>query len=236
MLQRFIYLKTAIAATLLEIDLDIEFSSAEWALCDKVVTCLKCFEEATKLLSSKEASISSTIPFVSTIIRALETASEDLGIMRMKNRLKGAMIERVRDIENCEHYYLSCLLDPRYKKYFFKDKLNFQHARSVLISKVANSVNSSPKCPMTFCNESTSDQDMTDQQDLSFANLMEKIIADNEVSQCTEECLEFWKDYSKSTNLYEKKLAEQALIYLSPPPTTTDVERLFSTAGDIITD
>ena len=45
-----------------------------------------------------------------------------------------------------------------------------------------------------------------------------------------------WKDYSKSTNLFEKKLAEQALIYLSPPPTTTDVERLFSTAGDIITD
>ena len=188
MLQRFIYLKTAIAATLLEIDLDIEFSSAEWALCDKVVTCLKCFEEATKLLSSKEASICSTIPFVSTIIRALETASEDLGIMRMKNRLKGAMIERFRDIENCEHYYLSCLLDPRYKKYFFKDKSNFQHARSVLISKVANSVNSSSKCPMTFCNESTSDQDMTDQQDLSFANLMEKIIADNEVSQCTSIC------------------------------------------------
>ena len=41
MLQRFIYLKTATAATLLEIDLDIELSSAEWALCDKVVTCLK---------------------------------------------------------------------------------------------------------------------------------------------------------------------------------------------------
>ena len=89
---------------------------------------------------------------------------------------------------------------------------------------------------------------------------MEKIIADNEVSQCTsicqdhsidnakitvekylnaiviEECFEFWKDYSKSTNLYENKLAEQALIYLSPPPTSTDVERLFSTAGYIITD
>ena len=237
MLQRFIYLKTAIAATLLEIDLDIEFSSAEWALCDKVVTCLKCFEEATKLLSSKEASISSTIPFVSTIIRALETASEDLGIMRMKNRLKGAMIERVRDIENCEHYYLSCLLDPRYKKYFFKDKSNFQHARSVLISKVANSVNSSSKCPMTFCNESTSDQDMTDQQDLSFANLMEKIIAENEVSQCTSICQNHSIDNAEITvDKYLNAIVTQECLEFWKPPTTTDVERLFSTAGDIITD
>ena len=120
MLQRFVYLKPAIAATLLEIDFDIEFSSAEWTLCDKIVTCLKYFEEATKLLSSKEASISSTIPFVFTIIRALETTTEDLGIKGMKNKLKSAMIERFRDIEKHEHYSLSCLLDPRYKNNFLK--------------------------------------------------------------------------------------------------------------------
>ena len=30
-------------------------------------------------------------------------------------------------------------------------------------------------------------------------------------------------------------MAKMAEIYLTPPPTTTDVERLFSTAGDIIT-
>ena len=78
---------------------------------------------------------------------------------------------------------------------------------------------------------------------------MKRIIAENEVSQCTstcqdhsftnakltvnnylnatltEDCLEFWKDWSKSTNLREKKLAGQVLLYLTPPPTTTDVER-----------
>ena len=30
-------------------------------------------------------------------------------------------------------------------------------------------------------------------------------------------------------------MTKMAEIYLTPPPTTTDVERLFSTAGDIIT-
>ena len=30
-------------------------------------------------------------------------------------------------------------------------------------------------------------------------------------------------------------MAKLAEIYLTPPPTSTDVERIFSTAGDIIT-
>ena len=102
----------------------------------------------------------------------------------MKNGLRGAMIERFRDIENCEHYYLSCLLDPRYKKYLLKDKSHFQHARSVLISKVANSVNSSSKSPKIFCDVKF----IAEQEDLSFTSLMERIIAENEVSQCTSTC------------------------------------------------
>ena len=85
---------------------------------------------------------------------------------------------------------------------------------------------------------------MDDQRDLSFANLIERIIAENEVNQytatcqdhsfhnaeitvdkylnspVTDQCLEFWNDYSKSTNPYEKKLAEQALFYLTPPMST----------------
>ena len=32
-----------------------------------------------------------------------------------------------------------------------------------------------------------------------------------------------------------RAMTKMAEIYLTPPPTTTDVERLFSTAGDIIT-
>lgn len=77
---------------------------------------------------------------------------------------------------------------------------------------------------------------MTDQEDaISFENLMEKIVLENSIlsnnaSVCDEHpfkgaefvvdkylnipvsqrCLEFWYDYSKSTNAYEKKLAEQA--------------------------
>jgi hypothetical protein len=48
-------------------------------------------------------------------------------------------------------------------------------------------------------------------------------------------CLLFWKDYSKSGNVLKLELSKIALFYLTPLLTSTDVERLFSTAGDILT-
>ena len=46
---------------------------------------------------------------------------------------------------------------------------------------------------------------------------------------------DFWKTMSKSTKPVERAAAKLAEFYLTPPPSSVDVERLFSTAGDIIT-
>ena len=46
---------------------------------------------------------------------------------------------------------------------------------------------------------------------------------------------EFWRHMSMSTKPIHQKLTELAKYYLTPPPTTVDVERLFSTTGDILT-
>ena len=48
-------------------------------------------------------------------------------------------------------------------------------------------------------------------------------------------CLEFWKEYEVKTTLKAKLvLAKVPKRFLTPPPTSTEVERLFSTAGDIL--
>ena len=50
----------------------------------------------------------------------------------------------------------------------------------------------------------------------------------------TNSCMEFLSSYIPR-NKYENKLLSLAVLYLMPTPTSTDVERLFSKAGDILT-
>ena len=46
-----------------------------------------------------------------------------------------------------------------------------------------------------------------------------------------EDTFKFWRNYSVTKDRAQKALCELARRYLTPPPTSTDVERLFSTAG-----
>ena len=49
------------------------------------------------------------------------------------------------------------------------------------------------------------------------------------------ECLEYCKNYEKDAIIKIKlALTKMAKKYLTPPPISIDVERLFSTAGDIL--
>ena len=51
-------------------------------------------------------------------------------------------------------------------------------------------------------------------------------------------CLDYWKDYESNANgdPIRLSLVKLAKKYLTPPPTSTDIERLFSVAGLILTD
>ena len=51
-----------------------------------------------------------------------------------------------------------------------------------------------------------------------------------------DNAFKYWKDHhASSSNPIKRAMVKLAEIYLTPPPTSTDVERLCSTAGDIIT-
>ena len=111
MLERILYLKSAIATTLLiRPSSGIEFTVQDWNLCEKLVNILAIFEEATKLLSGKDACISACIPIVTTTLKSFEVPSDDKEVIGMKNALKKAMEARFFDLETIDHFAIATLL------------------------------------------------------------------------------------------------------------------------------
>ena len=61
------------------------------------------------------------------------------------------------------------------------------------------------------------------------------VYANSPTIDVQSDIFEYWKKVSNSIQPLEKAFAKLASYYLTPPPTSVAVERLFSTAGDIVT-
>jgi hypothetical protein len=212
MLERILQLKSAIAATLLNLpSCGIEFSAQDWNICQKLVKILGVFEEATKMLSGSDTCISSCIPIVTTIIKSLEIPSGDNEMMEMKKALKKAMEVRFIDLESTEHYAVATLLDPRFKTYFFRSQIALQKAKSVVYSELDYSTKVQEKAvPVISRSPSV--------ENVGFSSMMEKIIAQSQSalnqtpslkmakeilddfleSPISSNSLAFWKMYEKT--------------------------------------
>ncbi|KAI2645826.1 Zinc finger BED domain-containing protein 4 [Labeo rohita] len=86
------------------------------------VAILAPFEELTKKVSSYDTLASDVIPAVTVLVRLLNRETdEDHGVKTMKATLLAAVKKRFSDVETNPLYFISTILDPRYKDRFFSN-------------------------------------------------------------------------------------------------------------------
>ena len=115
MLERFLKLKSPLISSMAnseDYDVKVELRKDDWSLMDKVVKVLKSFEEATQMLSTKNACISQTIPIITLIIQQLNTTKDDFGVKTLKRDLQNAMEARFDHYESDDKYTLATFMDP----------------------------------------------------------------------------------------------------------------------------
>ena len=152
------------------------------------------------------------------------------------------------------------MLDPRYKKVFFQDPIKCEEAVQKLLEKLKEETRNDVAVlvPGGQPEPEVLNEDGNGEQEFSIKRLMEKAVNANKATQAAQAgnseeeilesylsspvqekgCLKFWKKYETESNgnPVKKALARLAKQFLTPPPTSTDIERLFSVAGNILTD
>ena len=262
MMNRFYKLKQAVTRVLNDPkweNVNVHMYNSDWELMDKVVKVLRVFKEATEMLSSSQASISQIIPLVTIIRESLKRGREDQGVITLKLKLSNSLERRFGHKEFDSRYALATLLDPRYKKNFFQGKQARESAVSSLMEELKRLVREGSAVEVSEQPVVAPVVDEREDEDtFTIQSIMKKVIADNhereddnentdtEIKVLTEflsspvessSSLDFWEKFEREANSNSVKvaLARMARKYLTPPPTSTDVERLFSVAGNILT-
>ena len=141
MLERLCAVRHPLTLTLIEHPVDaIGLSKQEWVLCEKLIGILRSFDEATKMLSSSEASISLAIPIVTTIIKALDRSREDRGVVTLKRSMIQEMEKIFSALETTTCHAIATLLDPKFKRHFFRDAAAMEEAKVCVIQELTNEV------------------------------------------------------------------------------------------------
>ena len=141
MINSYVELKPALVQTLANLeDVDTEFNNQEWQLMEKIQRTLQPLEEATRLLSKFEASISMVIPLVTTILKSLEDTREDRGVLTWRRDLRENIKTRFSSIESNTHYTAATLLDSRYKHYLFRNPITYPQTKEYIVERMARSL------------------------------------------------------------------------------------------------
>ena len=228
-------------------------SDKDWKILRNVVKVLNPFKSATEQLSANAACISESIPLVSMLLKTLDVCGEsDQGVKDLKKRLSDNLRRRTDGMEDLDSYTLATLLDNRYKNHFFqnpekktKAEERLKELLEVEVSKLSDvEVVVEAMSPGAGENNNTNTlaamfsrvkQNVNNNPRREASDSVDKVLKDYLDSKLEDNNLSTWRKYEESANNVPAKVAlcKLAKKFLTPPPTSTATERLFSSAGNI---
>ena len=230
-------------------------SPNQWDVLKNAVSLLGPFEEATKYVSHASACISDTIPILAGLKKRLQTTEDDTGVKTMKAALLEALCSRFSAIDDNPVYTVACLLDPRYKTRFFSPVLS-ETVIGEAKAKLAELRNARETPSVQSAAEPLPKKRRIGQSTTSLFDCVDDLL-DSDNTQCihhdamqaegtmeldhylaepliprTSDMITWWQQNKGRFPL----LASVARTYLGPPDSSVPSERLFSTAGGVITE
>ena len=227
-----------------------QMSPYNWELVGKALAILKPAYIATKEAEGDNTSVSDVIPLVTKLIYEINNV-EHTGIGTFKatwlNEIK-RYFDGKYNIESRIEFSFATLLDPRYKTAAFRTRNNASVAKELLIQEVQQLLNQQDaRQRVDSSSEATESQAssttawLVDPADTEDEDDNEQVMARNIRKQLNEyvkekrlrlneDPLSFWAVNKDRFNL----LSPLVRKYLSAPPASTSVERLFSAAGNIL--
>ena len=236
--------------------LKVKFSSYDWKVMENVVKVLQPFKEATLELSKGSSCISSSIPTVASIFHALDQIphESDTGVRDLMRRLKENLSNRLSGMEDRDVYALATLLDPRYKEVFFRSHESRNNSKNRLISLLqgevpypdigneelieVNNDSSIKKSSLAAAYEALKEKSRSLSGNRHVGNETAKDVVEDYLKADLVESkpLAWWASFSVANkdNALKQGLCNLARKFLTPSPTSTNCERLFSVAGQIL--
>ncbi|XP_045466082.1 E3 SUMO-protein ligase ZBED1-like [Harmonia axyridis] len=261
MLERFIFLEEAVKSTVAIIEKELPVLTAtEWNIIKELCLILKPFEEATKSLSGENYCTSS---LVIPICNGLKNILEELlrkklseTVTNVVQRLRGSFQERLGNVENNNTLAVSTFLDPKFKQFAFSNPSMAENTKENIMKMIVEKISeeSSELYPSSAAKESNDKpmEEIGNVNSMSIWGTFDKTIASVqpkgthnsraiiEIQGYIEEgvisrhqnSLLWWKNH-KERLPYLSKIAQDQLCTLA---TSVPCERLFSKAGNILTE
>lgn len=253
MMSRLLELRTAISAELSESDSVENLSSAEWKIMAGLVSVLQPIQQATTELSAATyLTLSQVIPLLECTeitLKGYISEANEYDAASFAGSLLRSLKTRFVDVKMCPLLVLAALVDPRYKAVFHSAPSEKVWASSLLLSEVeklhptgtaqarenesaASTTDEACSVWAAFSKVRMASEERRQSVGMSQYQKQVNEYLQTELLGRSEDPLLWWS--TLGSQLYPA-VATVAQRYLSIPATQASSERVFSTAGNIVT-